>query len=343
MQRRLRGHRPQHVHRLRLALAVCGAIAMTCATARSAHADEPVVESAIDRADRLFREGQTLMEKGDAASLAEACARFDESHKLDPKLGRLLNLATCHERQSRTATAYAEFREAAAWASQRGQELRVQFAKERAADLAKRLSLLRIVPPAGVDAASLEVTVDGETIARPRWSAGYPIDPGPHALLVRAPGKREQSLTASVTAVGFTTVTLAPFVDAAPLAPTALERRAQPAPSSDGSSRKTWAIVIGGAGLVAAGLGGYFGAVAIGKRNDADPHCPSRSCDPTGAAMIADARNAATSSTVLLAVGGAAIGAGITLFVWPTRHSSVGLTPIVGPNVAMLRWEATFP
>jgi hypothetical protein len=59
--------------------------------------------------------------------------------------------------------------------------------------------------------------------------------------------------------------------------------------------------------------------------------------------MIADARNAATSSTVLLAVGGAAIGAGITLFVWPTRHSSVGLTPIVGPNVAMLRWEATFP
>ena len=44
-------------------------------------------------AESLFREGKRLSSE---KKFSEACPKFEESYRLDPGLGTLLNLATCH-------------------------------------------------------------------------------------------------------------------------------------------------------------------------------------------------------------------------------------------------------
>src|SRR5580765_1857550 len=57
----------------------------------------------------LFREGKALMDKGD---FAPACAKLEESQRLDPGGGTILNLALCHEKEGRFARSWSEFTEA---------------------------------------------------------------------------------------------------------------------------------------------------------------------------------------------------------------------------------------
>src|SRR4051812_24565538 len=54
----------------------------------------------------LFDEGRRLLEAG---NYVEACAKLDESYRLDAAAGTLLNLALCHEQQGRSASAWFEY------------------------------------------------------------------------------------------------------------------------------------------------------------------------------------------------------------------------------------------
>src|SRR5262245_37563455 len=53
-------------------------------------------------AEALFREGRQLMDSG---AIAQACVKFEESLRLDPALGTMLNLAVCEERAGNTKRA----------------------------------------------------------------------------------------------------------------------------------------------------------------------------------------------------------------------------------------------
>src|SRR5262249_6041948 len=61
------------------------------------------------QAETLFRQGKDLMAKG---KIAEACAAFDASQKLEPTISALLNLAACREKNGQLATAWGLFLEA---------------------------------------------------------------------------------------------------------------------------------------------------------------------------------------------------------------------------------------
>src|SRR5436305_3826151 len=61
------------------------------------------------QAETLFRQGKDLMAKG---KIAEACAAFDASQKLDPTISTLLNQAACREKNEQFATAWGLFLEA---------------------------------------------------------------------------------------------------------------------------------------------------------------------------------------------------------------------------------------
>src|SRR5437899_11188432 len=75
--------------------------------------------SVIVAAEALFEQGRELMT---AQKFSDACPKFADSQKLDPKSSTLLNLANCYEKAGRSATAWATYREAAALAKNEGHE-----------------------------------------------------------------------------------------------------------------------------------------------------------------------------------------------------------------------------
>ena len=136
-------------------------------------------------ATHLFDEAQKLLESHDYAI---ACLKLRESQRLDPQLGTMLHLADCYEKEGKTASAWAAFKDGAEVAAKRG-DPRESVARERAAALEAHLSRLTIAvtttPPVQA------VLLDGEVIGRPLWGSASPIDPGAHKIVVKAKGRQD--------------------------------------------------------------------------------------------------------------------------------------------------------
>ncbi|HKQ68557.1 MAG TPA: tetratricopeptide repeat protein, partial [Polyangiaceae bacterium] len=97
-------------------------------------------------AQALFEQARALMSTG---QYPEACAKLAESHRLDPASGTLLNLAVCHEKQGRTATAWAEYNDVLAISRKDGSAERQHIASARIKDLGPKLCRLTVVAPRG--------------------------------------------------------------------------------------------------------------------------------------------------------------------------------------------------
>jgi tetratricopeptide (TPR) repeat protein len=142
-------------------------LASVLAAASPAFAGEPAPAA---RADQLFRKARDLM---DELRYAEACPMLEESFKLDPGGGTLLNLALCHEALNRTKTAYDEYKAVLERAQADKRPDRERVARERMANLEARVPTVLVrVAEADRDATIL---VDGAKIA-----SGAPVrlDPG---------------------------------------------------------------------------------------------------------------------------------------------------------------------
>ncbi|HMI85378.1 MAG TPA: hypothetical protein VK550_14885, partial [Polyangiaceae bacterium] len=135
-------------------------------------------------ADALFRQGQALLQSG---RLREACARLGDSLRVDAALGTLLNLALCHEREGRVATASREYAAAAMWANHRRERDREQFAKSRVFELEKRVAKIRFA----IDGTQVkfDVKLDGSLLQGAQLEETIAVDPGSHRLEVLEQGK----------------------------------------------------------------------------------------------------------------------------------------------------------
>ena len=149
-----------------------------------AFADSPVAE-------KLFRDAQEAMK---AEHYADACPKFAESNRLDPQLGTLLNLAACHEKEGKVASAWSDYMTLAELAGRAGDKGRADYAKKRIAAIEPTMPQLELKVPAGT--TFTEVKLDQQSLGAAATMTTIPIDPGVHTLAFRT---ATQSWTQSVT------------------------------------------------------------------------------------------------------------------------------------------------
>jgi hypothetical protein len=163
--------------RLAIAFTAAASVAFSAASARAQDA-----KTDADReADALFQEGRALMISD---HFAEACPKLERSQQLSPHGGTLLNLAACHERIGRVATAWVEFHQALEAAKTEGKTERERLANDRIAALDPRVPWLTIQVPEGVDSTQAAVTLDGAGIHPNAWGKEMPVDPGEHRVVI---------------------------------------------------------------------------------------------------------------------------------------------------------------
>ena len=266
--------------------------------------------------EALFKQGKQLAASG---MFAEACPKFLASYNLEHRVGTLLNLADCYERNGQIASAWARFVEARTLAARLDQPERVEFATQHAAALEPRRSMLTIVVP-HLD-AGLIVKRDGIVVDAAALGVPVPVDGGAHAIEATAPGKTARTESVSVKAEGDNqTYKLAPLPDA----PLQEANAGDAARSGKMRPRAVLGLAVAGAGVIASGIGAYFGVTALSKNSDSAPYCNvggvKDNCYGMGVTLRNDAVNDATISTVLLSAGVAAVIGGIVL--WITTPSS---------------------
>ncbi|APR88547.1 hypothetical protein A7982_13896 [Minicystis rosea] len=260
-------------------------------------------------AEVLFQDARKLaMDK----RLDEACAKFAESQRLDPRGGTLMYLATCHAEQGKTATAWVEFTDVVAMAQRAGQREREAQAQARVEELAAKLSKVSIrVEGAGKE---LSVRVGGQEIRS--FGTPLPYDPGSLTVEASAPGKKTWTQTIQVPRGPSEMTVTIPALVPSPIARAAPVEAPQPAPAPpDHKARWITAGALGGVGIAGVIVGSVFGMRASSQYKDANRSCEGRYCTQPGLDGHADARRSATISTIAFSVAGAALVAGTIVAV----------------------------
>lgn len=132
----------------------------------------------------LFEKGRALVEAGKGA---EACPKFEESHRIFPTGAASLNLGLCYEALGRVASAVAAFEEALGRAIADRRDDRQRLSREKLAELRPRVPKIRILVPPNLPAASV-LLLDGEAVPRSLWGDPIPVDPGRHRITLEVPG-----------------------------------------------------------------------------------------------------------------------------------------------------------
>lgn len=313
-------------------------------------------DPSIAVAEALFQEARTLAgeKKWD-----DACPKFAESQRLDPKLGTLLNLAHCHEQQEKFATAWAEYTSAASLAHRSGHNERETFARERVAELFAKLAYVEIRMPN--PPSDLQLLIDGQTISATVLNAPLPIDPGKHMISVKAPGRTgfstEIDVPSNSTRMVLTIPTLPteetqsskpPEVQPAPSTNTGSSTPSIAAPSISPSSKdvpRGQAKVVAIASFTVAGAGAIVGTVAglatLSKASEILPDCDGLQCSSKHAGNISSANTMANVSNVGFGLSVLGLAGGIIGVVMMPKSnepaSKVSMTPVIGPGIIGLR------
>lgn len=269
-----------------LSLAGCALLFFSQEGTASAQSDRAAA------AEVLFQEGTDLRRSG---QFSEACAKFEESHRLDPAAGTLLNLGDCRETEGKLATAWALFEEARKTAST---AVVRDEARVRATAVKSRLSYLQIDVPASVPG---EVIRYGDVIlGQPAYGTRVPVDPGELVVSATAPGY-----------VGWKTKIIVKDENVMVHVP-GLKKVPEPAAADAPIGRPVGPWILGATGLAALGVGATFGFLAKSHYDSAEGLCPSHTnCGPDAMSEWNQADAFGTASTVLVPLGALALSGGV--------------------------------
>jgi hypothetical protein len=293
------------------------ALALTLALAvpSAARADE----GDVAQAQALFGDGRAAMEKGDYVN---ACAKFSKSLALVRRAGTLVNLAQCEEKQGQLRSAAQHWKEGIDLLPA-GDE-RLAASKDRADDLARRIPRLS-AKLSGPAPAGTRASVDGADVALADLTAGVPLDPGKHTVVLVVPGSPEQRLAVDLAEGQREVVALALFA-------TAPTKPDQPV-SSGSSSMKTagFALLgVGGAGVLVLGI---TGGLLVSRNSQINAACPVQGtahvCSPHGQDLI----NGDVPLKIVngigwgAAIGGLGVGAALVAIGWKKTTVSPTVSP----------------
>jgi hypothetical protein len=315
----------------------------------SAQAKDPVA------ARVLFKQARSAADANDYTS---ACPMFEESYRLEPAVGTLLNLAACDRRAGRLAMAWAKFQTAL---DQLPPEDERRPAVQRdAGELEQRAPKLSIGTKPGT-CSECTVTRDDVPVGRGSLGVSFPVDPGHHIIAVRAPGHKEHRYDVELAEGQVVELLVEPGKPESLAVPRENAGRVQAAgpadkqsdssapaadthSDSDGRARAsahrnkdggnvpphaahTTAYVLGGLGVAVIGAGVITRIAAFNRQSTLDAHCPNKICDDTGWSARGSAKSLQTISTVSLVAGAAALGAGVYfLLSEPRQKESPRLT-----------------
>jgi hypothetical protein len=164
-------------------------------------------------AEALLKEGRALMKEG---KLTEACPKLEESQKLSPRAATLIEVAACHEKQGKIATAWSEYIDAEAEARKEGRKAQENDAKARSRKIEGRVPRVTVNVPAATAIAGLEVKIDGAVVEKADWGKSRPIDPGDHTITATAPGKKDWEDKVTIKVAEKKTVSVPALVDGTP-------------------------------------------------------------------------------------------------------------------------------
>ena len=262
-------------------------------------------------AESLFAEGRQLLQAGDYEA---ACAKLEASRRLEPALGTSLNLADCYEKLGRTASAWAEFKSAAAEAQKSGDALRKGAALQRADALEPRLCRVRVT----LDEPSVAVLQNNEPLSPAVIGSAIPVDPGVHRFEANAPGKIAWSQSFEVREPGAVVEVHVPvLVEDISIAPTPQPVSEPPPAMSSDRRYSPLAWTLGGVGIAGLATGAVFGALASSSWTKAKEGCVDYpyQCPPDALDHADTASTQATVATLGFVLGGVALGASVVLFV----------------------------
>lgn len=298
--------------------------------------------------------------------IAEACALFQESQRLDPTISTLMNEANCREKNGQIATAWGLFLEAE---RQTGNASNVNDAKlhkvagERARKLESRVSKLAINVASEHRITGLEIVRGTTVLGEPSWNRALPVDGGTYKIVVRAPGMSTWSADVTIAAEGDTkTIDVPNLRDAAKqeepktavappsetLGPGSVAPRSEPppaTPSAESPRSNTLPLVLGAVGgaLIVGAIG-----LEISARSTYDNALDAT--DPeTRESRWESANTKRYTAEGLALVGAGCVGVAVYLYVKnrgasksSTAQSNLLLEPIIANSGAGIGVAGTY-
>jgi hypothetical protein len=272
-------------------------------------------------AEELFQQGREALRRGD---YADACAKLDESQRLDPAAGTILNLGDCKEHLGLFASAWALYKEVADRASS-GEAKRAE-AQRRLAAIEPRLSHLSVALARGAPEGAA-ITRDGVELRGASLGIPLPVDPGAHVVVARAPGHAPRQTTVHLAEAESRAVTL----------------EVGPVEESAGSTR-TLGFVLGGVGIAGIAVGVATGLMTLDRKNTVESLCPDKRCATrAGLDAASQGKTLSLASTLAFAGGAAALGLGaVFVLTSPSEAHTTSVSAGVGPGSLGVRLLQVF-
>jgi len=266
----------------------------------------------------------------------------------------------CYEKEGRTASAWAKYSEALALARRDGRSDREQKSRDAMNALEPQLTYLTVsLEPEAQALAEMKFVLDGTPIPL-LVDAKVPVDPGEHEITVRAKDCEPWTHQVSATDKGSTVIVTVPGLKPLPKEPATPVLTAAPNPAHTepvpvinqppelepkSNASRTVAYVLGGAGIAALGVGGYFAWHAKSLDKKADDRCPSNNCsDQQAVNWSQDATSNAKVATWVVGAGAAALATAGAILIFggnsaPNSGPSLATTAVALPSGgALVLW-----